>query len=181
MVERGKFWSVAETKLLLDTLSQDHIQEQLRAAVRNDAAFGKIAEVLAKRGYYRTIQQCRAKIKALQKRHRERSLTSYERMEHLFRRSLSQTSSKYTNIQTVVTDTAIFTLLSQVMNDVIGVINHDSEITRVNITRVREREPVSYPDSKPLFCAHVKRGLENLAIYISGLLFTPGKLSTQRS
>ena len=34
MAERGKFWSIAETKLLLDTLSQDHIQEQLRAAVR---------------------------------------------------------------------------------------------------------------------------------------------------
>ena len=50
MVERGKFWLVAETKLLLDTWSEDHIQEQLRAAVRNDAAFGNIAEVLAKRG-----------------------------------------------------------------------------------------------------------------------------------
>ena len=41
------------------------------------------------------------------------------------------------NIQTVVTDTAIFPLLSQVMNDVTGVINHDKEITHVNITRVR--------------------------------------------
>ena len=50
MAERGKFWSIAETKLLLDTLSQDHIQEQLRAAVRNDAVFRKISEVLAKRG-----------------------------------------------------------------------------------------------------------------------------------
>ena len=39
--------------------------------MRNDAVFGKIVEVLAKRGYYRTIQQCRAKIKALKKRHRE--------------------------------------------------------------------------------------------------------------
>ena len=39
MVEHGQFWSVAETKLLLDTCSQDHIQKQLRAAVRNDAVF----------------------------------------------------------------------------------------------------------------------------------------------
>ena len=106
MMERGKFW----TKLLLDTWSQDHIQKQLRAAVPNDAAFGKISEVLAKRGYYRTIQQCRAKIKALKKRHR-RSWTSCRRVERLFHRSLSQTSPKYTNIQTVVTDTAIFSLL----------------------------------------------------------------------
>ena len=95
MAERGKFWSVAETKLLLETWSQEHIQEQLRAAVWNDAAFRKIAEVLVKRRYYRRIQQCCAKIKALKKRHRERSLTSYGRMERLFRRSLSQTSSKY--------------------------------------------------------------------------------------
>ena len=71
MAEREKFWSVAEMKLLLDTWSQDHIQKQLRAAMWNNAAFGKIAEVLAKRGYYRTIQQCCAKIKALKKRHRE--------------------------------------------------------------------------------------------------------------
>ena len=71
MAERGKFWLVAETKLLLDTWSQDHIQKQLRAAVRNDGVFEKIAEVLAKRGYYQTIQQCRAKIKALKKRYRE--------------------------------------------------------------------------------------------------------------
>ena len=34
LAERGKFWSVAETKLLLDTWSPDHILEQLRAAVR---------------------------------------------------------------------------------------------------------------------------------------------------
>ena len=71
MVEREKFWSVAEMKLLLDTWSHDHIQKQLSAAVWNDGVFGKIAEVLAKQGYYRTIQQCRAKIKTLKKRYRE--------------------------------------------------------------------------------------------------------------
>ena len=63
MVEHGKFCSIAETKLLLGTWSQDHIQKQLRAAVQNDAVFGKIAEVLAKWVFYRMIQQCRAKIK----------------------------------------------------------------------------------------------------------------------
>ena len=72
MAEREKIWSVEETKLLLDdTWSQDHIQKQLRAAVRSDAVLRKIAEVLAKRGYYRTIQQCCMKIKALKKRYRE--------------------------------------------------------------------------------------------------------------
>lgn len=70
MVEQGEFWSAAKTKLLLDTWSQDNIQKQLRAAMWNDAAFGKIYKVLAKRRYYRTIQQCRVKNKAL-KRYRE--------------------------------------------------------------------------------------------------------------
>ena len=64
-------WSVVEMKLLLDTWSQEHIQKQLKAAVWNDAVFGKIAKVLAKRGYYQMIQQCCAKIKALKKRYRE--------------------------------------------------------------------------------------------------------------
>ena len=64
----------------------------------------------------------------LLRRGAEKLWTSYGRVERLFRRSLSQTSSKYTNIQTVVSDT----VLSQVMNDVTGVINHDSKVTRVN-------------------------------------------------
>ena len=64
----------------------------------------------------------------LLRRGAEKLWTSYGRVERLFRRSLSQTSSKYTNIQTVVSDT----VLSQVMNDVTGVIKHDSKVTRVN-------------------------------------------------
>ena len=71
MAEHGKFWAVAETKLLLDTWRQDHFQKQLRAAVRNNAVFRKISEVLEKRGYYQTIQQCHVKIKALKKRYRK--------------------------------------------------------------------------------------------------------------
>ena len=64
MAEHGKFWLIVETKLLLGTWSQDHIQKQLRAAMRNDVVFRKIAEVLAKRGYYPMMQQCCVKIKA---------------------------------------------------------------------------------------------------------------------
>ena len=52
MVEHGMFWLAVKTKFLLDRWSQDHIREQLRAAVRNDAVFGKIAKVLVKWGYY---------------------------------------------------------------------------------------------------------------------------------
>ena len=52
MAERGKFWSIVEKKLLLETWSQDHIQEQLRAAVRHDTVFRKIANVTVKWKYY---------------------------------------------------------------------------------------------------------------------------------
>ena len=51
-MEHGKFWLTVKTKFLLDRWSQDHIQEQLRAAVGNNVVFGKIAKVLAKWGYY---------------------------------------------------------------------------------------------------------------------------------
>ena len=71
-------------------------------------------------------------------------------LERLFRRSLRQTSPKHTNIQTIATDTAIFAFLSQLLND------HESEITRVNVTGVKARQTVSHPDSKPLYCAHMK-------------------------
>ena len=64
MAENVKIWLIVETKLLLGMWSQDHIQKQLRAAMRNDVVFGKITEVLVKRGYYPMMQQCCAKIKA---------------------------------------------------------------------------------------------------------------------
>ena len=71
MAERGKFWTAAETKLLIDTWSQDSIQKQLHGTKRNDNVFAQIVNTLAKRGYHRTAQQCRAKIKSLKKRYKE--------------------------------------------------------------------------------------------------------------
>ena len=71
MAERGKFWAAAETKLLIDTWSQDSIQKQLHGAKRNDNVFKQIVNTLTKRGYHRTAQQCRAKIKTLKKRYKE--------------------------------------------------------------------------------------------------------------
>ena len=71
MAERGKFWTAAETKLLIDTWSQDSIQKQLHGTKRNDNVFAQIVNTLAKRGYHRTVQQCRAKIKYLKKRYKE--------------------------------------------------------------------------------------------------------------
>ena len=74
------------------------------------------------------------------------------------------------NIQTIKTDTTIFALLSQVINDITGIIKHESEITHVNLTGDRACEPVSYPDLEPLYHAHVQRGHE-ISIH-SNTIFT---------
>ena len=71
MAERGKFWTATETRLLIDSWSQDSIQKQLHGAKRNDNVFTQIVDTLAKCGYQRTSQQCRAKIKALKKKYKE--------------------------------------------------------------------------------------------------------------
>ena len=55
----------------MDLWSQDSIQKQLHGAKRNDNAFAEIVDTLAKCGYQRTVQQCRAKIKALKKKYKE--------------------------------------------------------------------------------------------------------------
>ena len=71
MAERGKFWTATETRLLIDLWSQDSIQKQLHGTKRNDNVFAQIVDTLAKCGYQRTSQQCRAKIKALKKKYKE--------------------------------------------------------------------------------------------------------------
>ena len=47
------------------------MQKQLHGAKQNDNVFVQIMNTLAKRGYHRTAQQCRAKIKTLKKRYKE--------------------------------------------------------------------------------------------------------------
>ena len=69
MAERGKLWTAAETKLLIDTWSRDSILKQLHGAKQNDNVFAQIVNTLAKRGYHTTAQQCRAKTKTLTRLH----------------------------------------------------------------------------------------------------------------
>ena len=71
MAECGKFWTAAETKLLIDTWRHDNFQKQLHGAKQNDNVFAQVMNTLAKRGYHRTAQQCCAKIKSLKKRYKE--------------------------------------------------------------------------------------------------------------
>ena len=69
MAEKGKVWS--ETRALLAVWSEGEIQRQLQGAVRNDIVYSRIVAELAKRGYKRTVTQCRAKIKALKMRYKQ--------------------------------------------------------------------------------------------------------------
>ena len=62
MAERGKFWTAAETKLLIDTWSQDSTQKQLHEDKRNNNVFAQIVNTLAKRGYHRTAQIAKSRL-----------------------------------------------------------------------------------------------------------------------
>ena len=69
-MEKGRTWRNRETKLLLEIWSEERIQSQLRGAVWNNNVFHMIAEDLAKQGFQRTVAQCQAKIKALNKKYK---------------------------------------------------------------------------------------------------------------
>lgn len=71
MAEKGKVWSERETRAVLEVWSEGEIQRQLQGAVRNDIVYSRIVAELAKRGYKRTVTQCRAKIKALKMRYKQ--------------------------------------------------------------------------------------------------------------
>ena len=71
MAERGRTWTDDEIKALLEIWGEETIQEQLKDAVRNVVVFRKIASALEAKGYSRTFQQCREKIKALKKKYKE--------------------------------------------------------------------------------------------------------------
>lgn len=69
--DRGRTWTDEEVALLLEAWSSEHIQQQLRGAVRNEVPFRKIADKLADAEYRRSSKQCREKIKSLKKKYKE--------------------------------------------------------------------------------------------------------------
>ena len=71
MAERGRTWTDKEIKALLDIWGEESIQRELLGAVRNVVPYRRIAEALRIKGYIRTFQQCREKIKALKKKYKE--------------------------------------------------------------------------------------------------------------
>ena len=85
---RGQNWSERETQALVSIWSEDRIQRELKKSVRNDLAFGQISRELAERGYVRTVEQCRTKVKSLKAKYKQiadrlrRSGTGREINEH---------------------------------------------------------------------------------------------------
>ena len=68
MAEKGRVWTDAEMKLLLETWSHDTIQRQLKGAFTTVNVFAQVVEELRKSGYHRTVQQCQIKVKSLKKK-----------------------------------------------------------------------------------------------------------------
>ena len=64
-------WSDEEIKALLGIWGEESIQQQLLGAVCNVVPFRLIASKLESKGYTRTYQQRREKIKALKKKYKE--------------------------------------------------------------------------------------------------------------
>ena len=64
---KGQPWSYYETCMLIDIWSNPKFQFQLESSYRNNATFEKVACLMKKNGYNRSLHQCRLKIKGLKK------------------------------------------------------------------------------------------------------------------
>ena len=67
----GQNWSERKTQALVSIWSEDRIQWELKKSVWNDLAFAQISRELAERGYIRTVEQCRAKVKSLKGKYKQ--------------------------------------------------------------------------------------------------------------
>ena len=69
--DRGKNWSDEEVYDLIDIWSDDTVQEQLEGSRRNQHIYSKISERMKEKGYTRTMDQCRQKMKKLRKDYKD--------------------------------------------------------------------------------------------------------------
>ena len=71
MIEERTNWSDEEVYKLIEVWSDDTIQDQLEGSHRNQQVYKKISETLAQKGYTRTWDQCRQKVKNLRKNYKD--------------------------------------------------------------------------------------------------------------
>ena len=69
--ERGRNWTEEEVYELIDVWSDDIIQSQLEGSQRNQHVYKKISQKLQEKGYERTWDQCRQKMKKLRKDYKD--------------------------------------------------------------------------------------------------------------
>lgn len=68
--ERGSNWTDPEIVELLQLWSDESVQIELESSLRNQRVFDRIAQILRKKGIYRTGDQCREKIKKMKLEYR---------------------------------------------------------------------------------------------------------------
>lgn len=68
--ERGSNWSHPEVAELLQLWADESVQIELESCLRNQHVFNRIAEILHRRGIFRTGDQCREKIKKMKLEYR---------------------------------------------------------------------------------------------------------------
>ncbi|XP_061534877.1 uncharacterized protein LOC133403715 [Phycodurus eques] len=69
MAAKGAHWSDAEVRCLLEIWADANIQNLLDKTHKNSEIFAEIRDYLTDRGYHRTVEQCRDKIKKLRMRY----------------------------------------------------------------------------------------------------------------
>lgn len=64
-------WSTEATRSLVSVWSQENVQNELDGVSRNRTIFERISKELRNKGYEKTWQQCRTKIKNLTQKYRK--------------------------------------------------------------------------------------------------------------
>jgi len=70
MATKSTPWSVDEVTTFLHLIADDKIQRELDGTTRNLKVFKEVSALLSVRGYSRTFQQCRDKLKKLKSEYR---------------------------------------------------------------------------------------------------------------
>ncbi|KAL3047027.1 hypothetical protein OYC64_021284 [Pagothenia borchgrevinki] len=65
MAKKSTPWSIDEVTTFLHLIADDKIQRELDGATRNLNVFQEVSALLSERGFSRTFQQCREKLKKL--------------------------------------------------------------------------------------------------------------------
>ncbi|XP_005164569.2 uncharacterized protein isoform X1 [Danio rerio] len=91
-------WGDSETHTLISIWGSDGIQERLKGCVKRKPVFQQIALIMAEKGYSRTDEQCRSRIKRLKASYRQH-LDNYrnegEQVEWKFYKQLNKIFQKY--------------------------------------------------------------------------------------